>query len=72
MFLARAWNKLVEIEACPWISKTINDSFKLYSDTETKYQIRARVCLYYMIIRRYYMNNNKRCELKKQQLDNHV
>jgi hypothetical protein len=37
MFLYRAWDMLVESEDCPWISKFINDNFKLYSELESKH-----------------------------------
>ena len=52
MFLNRAWNFLVEDDICPWASKQINDSLKLQSADEAKHQIRARMCIYYMFIRK--------------------
>lgn len=65
MFLYRAWNMLIESEDCPWISKYINDKFKLYSVDEVKHQQRARICVYYMVLRRHFMNNNKKCKTNK-------
>jgi hypothetical protein len=65
MFLNRAWNMLVESEDCPWISKFINNKFKLLSAEEAKHQQRARMCVYYMILRRHFMNKNKKCKSNK-------
>lgn len=65
MFLYRAWNFLIETEDCPWISKAIDDKFKLISEEESKHQIRGRMCVYYMILRRHFTNKNKKCEANK-------
>lgn len=69
-YLNKAWEKLIDMDVCPWISKTVNDNFKLVSATEARHQMRSRVCLYYMIIRRYLANNNMKCILNKQQTSN--
>lgn len=55
-YMGRVWNKLLELNACPWITTSTDDKFKLYSPDESKHHIRSRICLYYMVIRRYYMN----------------
>ncbi len=65
MFLYRAWNFLVETEECPWITKNIDNQLKLYSEDEAKHQQRARVCLYYMFVKKQYMMLNKKCNNKK-------
>lgn len=67
IYLNNAWDKLVDLDVCPWITKSVNDKFKLLSDKEVRHQIRARICLYYMIVRRYLMNKNKKCFLNKMQ-----
>lgn len=66
MFLYRAWDYLVKNEYCPWITKSIDDSFKLITTKEAKHQIRARISVYYMLIRRYYMNSSKKSIANKE------
>jgi len=37
MFLARAWNFIVEDDICPWMSKQIDGQLKLCSADEAKH-----------------------------------
>lgn len=65
MYLYKAWNKLVKLGTCPWITKAADDKFKLMSAGEAKREMRARVCAYYMFVKCYFRNVNIRHEQKK-------
>ena len=66
MFLLRAWNFLIEDGICPWITKQIDTQLKLQSVKSMRNQIRARMCLYYMFIRK--QRENTKAKRKQQKL----
>ena len=68
MYLYRAWNKIVELDNCPWISKAIETQLLLQTKDEMHHQQRARVCLYYMFVKRGLMLKLQRHLAKKQKM----
>lgn len=70
MFLARAWGFIVEDDICPWMSKQIDGQLKLCSADEAKHQIRARMCIYYMFIRK--QNENIKSKRNQRKLSEKV
>lgn len=65
MYLHRAWRKLLDLGTCPWITRAVDDRFKLMLKGEAKREMRARVCTYYMFVKCYFRNVNIRHEQKK-------
>ena len=53
--IKKLWQKLVEVELCPWISRDIDNKLKNMSCRSYRKEVVLRMAMYYMVIKRMFV-----------------
>lgn len=62
--IERLWQKLIQLEKCPWISASIDNELKQQSALSYRRNKLLRISLYYMIVKHFLVNKARKYKTK--------